>query len=197
MRIVPEISDVIDLVKELYNYFSNSTPRHEIFINAQKELDLPVLELERNIETRWFYYLKALQKIELRYEAILVALDVIVESNSGDTSIAIGLNSKITKFQFILLSTVLTVLSKTNALSKHLQFRTQTLQQATSLIKATFTSLESLRNVDTEYENIFAKATEFAERHGVDQDFNTAANASGRQPAEPDRSSEGAKFPEN
>ena len=90
---------------------------------------------------------------------VCMPLDVIVESNSGDTSIAIGLKSKITKFQFIMsLFTVLTVLSKTNALSEHLQVKTQTLQQATSLIKATFTSLESLRNVDTEYENIFAKA---------------------------------------
>ena len=55
MRCIPELSDFFDTVQKLYDFISNSNPRHELFIKVQIELGLKTLELERTVVTRWFY----------------------------------------------------------------------------------------------------------------------------------------------
>ena len=52
------------------------------------------------------------------------------------------------------------------------------LQQATSLIKGTYAALESLRNDEKEYENIFKNARTFAEQHDVVEDFEMVRHTS-------------------
>ena len=66
LRCVPQLSDLFDIVQELYVFFSNSAPRHEVFRKAQIELGLSVIELERTVTTRWFYYYRSITKIRLR-----------------------------------------------------------------------------------------------------------------------------------
>jgi len=55
IRDIPEFVDVFSKVQSVYVFLTVSSPRHELFIHAQKESGLEVLELERLVETRWYY----------------------------------------------------------------------------------------------------------------------------------------------
>ena len=53
--------------------FCNASPRNELFIEVQKNLGLTVMELERTVATRWFYFHRSILKIKMRFEALIVS----------------------------------------------------------------------------------------------------------------------------
>jgi len=59
-----EVQDFFSILKTLNNFISNSATRHELFVEAQQRLQQPVLQLERTVPTRWFYWYSAVKKLK-------------------------------------------------------------------------------------------------------------------------------------
>ena len=55
LKSIPELVDLFNVILTLYTFISNSNTRHELFVQAQKEL-------ERSVKTRWFYWFQSIQK---------------------------------------------------------------------------------------------------------------------------------------
>jgi hypothetical protein len=169
LQSLPELIDFFDVLKNIYTFISNSNTRHELFVHAQKELSQQVLELERTVPTRWFYWYNSIQKVKLRFEAILTVLD-ISSRNLADkgTAEAIGLKNKMHSFQFVM-SMLLAekILSTTNPLSQQLQTKDLNIVKAVELITSTQNSLTSMRS-DSEYNELYAKAEQLSVKLNID-----------------------------
>lgn len=148
IKFVPEISDLFGKVQAIYVFLSNSSPRHELFIKAQKEDGLSVLELERLVETRWYYWYRSVRKIKLRITTIAVVLESIA-NQSADSIAALeakGLLRHLSSTSFLhCLLVVEALLGKINALSEELQSNNINYLAANSLIEQTQADLESMR----------------------------------------------------
>lgn len=122
IRNIPELSDFFYVLQTLYTFIANSNTRHGMFIEAQKHLGQKVLQLERTCITRWLYWYRAVQKLALRYEAVMAVLDAAAAAHKDGSVEAAGLNAKLESYIFIVnLHIVEKVLAITFGLSEQLQ----------------------------------------------------------------------------
>ncbi|XP_050545101.1 zinc finger MYM-type protein 1-like [Daktulosphaira vitifoliae] len=99
---VPFIVNFFNTVQEIYKFLMNGQTRYELFIEAQKDHNLPVLHLERLVGTRWAYWYRSISKINLRYTEIIEVLSILIKE--GDqTARATGILNEISKFSFIIM----------------------------------------------------------------------------------------------
>ena len=146
LKSVPVVVEALSIVQALYNFIVNSNTRHELFLKAQDELNQNRLELERSCPTRWFYWLRAVQKVLQRYEAILVVLEACSNTPSTSAHEAAGYKVKLESFQFIFTLNLLErLLSITQCLSLELQKQKQNIIDASHLISSTGERLLKLR----------------------------------------------------
>ena len=165
---INEFAEFFSTIQTLYNFISNSNLRHELFVKAQKELGNQVLELERTVATRWFYWYKSIYKIRARYEAILVVLNSLAESSNEASMEASGLKSRMESWRFIVCLFVAEKLFlQTNCLSEQLQEKGISIVRAVDLISTTKTNLTNMRS-DREYEMLYDEAQEFAKNLEID-----------------------------
>lgn len=170
---LPLLNDFFDTVKMVYSFISVSNTRHSLFIASQKELHQKVLELERNVPTRWLYWFKSIQKIILRFESVLAVLLITINSNDKAHLEAENLKNRIEKPSFIFCLHMLhDLLSVTNSLSEQLQSKDIIICSTNALIKTTFLMLKQCRD-DTKFKIIFNKSRDFAELCGIRFDETT------------------------
>lgn len=163
-----DFADFFSTIQTLYNFISNSNSRHELFVKSQKELGNKVLELERTVMTRWFYWYRSIYKIRVRYEAILAVLNFLSESSNETSVEASGLKSRVESWRFILCLFVAEKLfMQTNCLSEQLQEKGISIVRAVDLITTTMINLVNMRT-DREYEKLYDEAQEFARKLGID-----------------------------
>lgn len=160
---IPELKDFFNTAKNLYNFLTHSNTRHTLFVDAQKELGQNVLELERNVPTRWLYWYKSLNKIYLRFEAILTVLETIALLKEKDAQIeAKVLRKCVEKPKFIFLLVLLKdLLGITNSLSMQLQNQSLSLFNVNSLISSTGELLSRKKNEES-FDTVMQSACKFA-----------------------------------
>ena len=80
--------DIPELVKALHGFFKKSTIRREQFADDLIDLDLPVLNFLRHVDTRWLSLLPAAVRVDKNWEAIeIYFLRTLPElASSGDTN---------------------------------------------------------------------------------------------------------------
>lgn len=162
-----ELANFFSTIQTLYNFISNSNSRHELFVKSQKELGLQVLELERTVATRWFYWYRSIYKIRVRYEAILAVLDSLSESTNEASMEASGLKLRMESWRFIFCLFVAEKLFiQTNCLSEQLQEKGISIVRTVDLIRSTKTNLANMR-ADSEYDKLYDEAQEFARKLGI------------------------------
>jgi hypothetical protein len=100
---IPEIVDMFSIIQSVYVFLSVSGPRHELFVQAQIEDNIEVLELERLVETRWSYWYRSVRKIKLRIETIVNVLEAIAlqKADRLATAEAQGLRKRIHSISFL------------------------------------------------------------------------------------------------
>uniref|UniRef100_A0A6P7H1B5 Uncharacterized protein LOC114345669 n=1 Tax=Diabrotica virgifera virgifera TaxID=50390 RepID=A0A6P7H1B5_DIAVI len=157
------VNDFFSTVQTLYQFISNSTIRHELFIKIQQRMNKPVLNLERTVPTRWFYWLNAVSKIRKTYQAILAVLD----EGKKDMAESIGIKAQIMQKIFIfLLCAKEKILGIPYCLSQQLQAEELDLAAAVHLIKSTKEELQKSRTDDT-YREVLEKAKSLADSSGI------------------------------
>lgn len=115
-----------------------------MFDMSQKELGLPVFELEGLVDTRWSYWYSSLQKIVLCINYIADTLNCLrnQQSDKVSSSEAQGLYTEVISIEFIaILYAMEKVLGKVDYLSKELQNPKLNIQSACSLIESVEKSL--------------------------------------------------------
>ena len=144
---IKEADEFFCTIKSLYNYISNSNTRNQMFLKAQQKLGQTALVLERTVETRWFYWFQAIQKVKLRFEAILITLETI-EKISRDAE-AIGLLKQIKAPSFLFkLIAFEHLLGITFNLSQQLQAQELDFSRVNILIETTWLKLIEARTDD-------------------------------------------------
>lgn len=170
LALVDTLDDIIKtrdffiVVQNLYNYIANSSPRHEKLVAVQQRLGQKVLNLERTVPTRWFYWFRSIQKIKKRYAAILEVL----QDESNNSAEAVGLQAQVTKPVFIFyLHAMETLLGTTYNLSEQLQAENLDICSAISLLDATRSALENARSEET-FESILGTSKQLATTCGFE-----------------------------
>ena len=131
-------------------------------MDAQTHLKQKVLQLERSSDTRWLYWYRAVNKIKLRYEAILATLDATAQSHRDGSAEALGLKTHMERFSFIMqLHAIEKILGVTYTLSEQLQERGIAINKATGLIRSVKQQLERNRS-QSEWESTVKNAKAFA-----------------------------------
>lgn len=112
-------------------------------------LQQAIHDLKKLSDTRWSCRVEAVEAIYNTYPALLQALEEIEASdcNAITASEANGLYDKITKFEFLLSTTIWEkVLNTINVLSKYLQSSSIDVTTAAALICSTVRSIKNTRN---------------------------------------------------
>lgn len=158
-----EVKDFFSTVQTLYHFISNSATRHELFVEIQQRMNKPVLNLERTVPTRWFYWFNAVMKVLKTYQAILGVLD----EGKKDRAESIGIKAQIMQENFIfLLCTMEKILGITYCLSQQLQAEELDLAAAVHLIKSTEEELKKSKT-DATYLEVLEKAKSLAASSGI------------------------------
>ncbi|XP_065565930.1 zinc finger MYM-type protein 1-like [Artemia franciscana] len=160
---VGTVGSFFSLVQTLYTIISNSSTRHQLFVEAQKAAELPVLELERSASTRWSYWYRSISNVRLQYECILAVLSAVSEGAHGEARAeAAGLQKKMESFLVIFqLHYIEAIMRAKNSLSQQLQAVDLVISRSCTLIQATRSELTDLRS-DASSVLLFEKAKEFA-----------------------------------
>lgn len=149
---IPEIVDMFSIIQSVYVFLSVSGPRHELFVQAQIEENVQVLELERLVETRWSYWYRSVRKIKLRIQAIVNVLEAIALQTADKLAQAEaeGLRKRIHSISFLrCLLVAEKILGAVDSLSKELQNPSVDYLSTESLIQSTKEDLMSFRSTDT------------------------------------------------
>lgn len=128
------------------------------------------LKLRNLSKTRWIYRYESIEAIWRSFEAIKDALAVI-ESMKCDTTTtrkASSLLKKILDFNFVFaIMFMRLVMTKTQILTTEMQKPELNILDALTLIDATVTSLEKIRNSEDEMNNQIQSSVEFAKSLGL------------------------------
>lgn len=139
------VDNFFNTIQELYKFLMNGQIRYELFVKAQSDKNLPILHLERLVETRWAYWYSSLNKINSRYTEIIEVLTIL--SKKGDqTARASGILTEISTFSFIITICAMESLLKViHCASTELQDSNIILPVAIDLINVTRHSLSEMR----------------------------------------------------
>lgn len=158
LGVVEEAKDFFSTLQTIYCFISNSSPQHELFLEAQRKLKQPILSLERLVPTRWFYWFSAVSKILKTFKAILVVLD----EGTKDRAESVGIRTQMEQQCFIFrLCAMELILGITYSLFQQLQSQDLDLMAAGCLIKSTKVELVRIRR-DEKYEELVEKAKSLA-----------------------------------
>lgn len=143
---IPFIVNFFNTEQEIYKFLMNGQIRYELFIKAQKDHNLPVLHLERLVDTRWAYWYSSFSKINSRYTKIIEVLSILCKE--GDqTARATGFLNEMSKFSFIIMMIGMKSLLKViYCTSTELQNSSNILPVAIDLIKCTRQSLNEMQS---------------------------------------------------
>lgn len=166
----PVISDMFNILEELYVFFSASNKRHQILKNQLEELE-NALSLKNLSKTRWTARAESLQAVNIAYEKITAALHDIENHPNIDRVTkgkAYGLSKRILSFDFICcLMFLKTVLYKLKIITELMESSNLNIIDSISEIEGTITSLSKIRNSDNELNNLIESAKKFSQKNGI------------------------------
>jgi hypothetical protein len=166
-----EVKNTFDLLEELYVFFSGHK-RNAVFLNAQSESSKR--QLKRVSSTRWVSKESAVETTIVCFEAILEALDTLLEtaSDSATRTSATGLSKRVRDFEFIVILLILRdIFNIAGPVSKQLQGISLDLSIASQVIKSCrekFFELRADGNMKNSWKTVLENAKAFASRFGID-----------------------------
>ncbi|KAL4091374.1 hypothetical protein QTP88_026073 [Uroleucon formosanum] len=163
---IPHLCNFFNTIQNLYKFLMNGQTRYELFVRAQKDKQIPVIHLERLVETRWAYWYKSIQKVNMRFTEILEILSIL--SHQGDqTARAIGILNEISNISFIKTSHAMEILLQTiHCASVELQDASIIQSSAVNLLQNTKQNIQKMRS-DTFWDKINNSAKLVAEKNEI------------------------------
>ncbi|CAI6345368.1 unnamed protein product [Macrosiphum euphorbiae] len=163
---IPHLCNFFNTIQNLYKFLMNGQIRYELFVRAQKDKQIPVIHLERLVETRWAYWYKSIQKVNMRFTEILEVLSIL--SHQGDqTARAIGILKEFSNISFIKTSHAMEILLQTiHCASVELQGASIIQSSAVNLLQNTKQNIQKMRN-DTFWDKINNSAKLVAEKNEI------------------------------
>lgn len=181
LKNISELSEFFSVVQRLYAFISCSNTRHELFVESQRISGQKVLELERTVQTRWFYAVRSISKVKARFDCIVAVLAAVSDSSNGEAACeAKGLLDKINSASFVsTLHIMEKVLVIVNCLSEQLQSGSLLIYKALALISGTYETLQKLRN-DNEWNNLSKNISEFLALNDIQESKSPQSKTSAR-----------------
>ncbi|KAL4098026.1 hypothetical protein QTP88_022700 [Uroleucon formosanum] len=163
---IPYLCNFFNTIQNLYKSLINGQTRYKLFVRAQKDKQIPVIYLERLVETRWPYWYKSIQKVNMRFIEILEVLSIL--SHQGDqTARAIGILNEISNISFIKISHAMEILLQTiHCASVELQGASIIQSSAVNLLQNKNRNIQKMRS-DTFWDKINNSAKLVAEKNEI------------------------------
>ena len=152
-------------IQKLYNFFTNSQPRHSALEDAFAELNLSPIALHKQCETRWYCKQDAVKSVKDAYPALLLALENLekTERNKVAHSDIKGLLTAISNVEFLVMLEIwLEILTDIRSLSEYLQKKSMDLMTASNSVKSVLTTLHNNRN-EVHFNELLDKAKTVAD----------------------------------
>jgi hypothetical protein len=160
------LSDAIASVQELNTIVRASAKRLAIFQQVQASLAPDAPSLKPLCPTRWTARFGAFQAVDQNLAAILAALTIIADENTGPTAVkARGLLRHIQTFDFIFgLQIALILFDITEGLSRSLQSESLDIGEALNSAELVTNSLQRKRN---DFLQVFQKSSDICNSHDI------------------------------
>ena len=158
-----------DLLEDLYVFFSRSCKRDTVLREHIKQVE-NALKLRNLSKTRWVYRSESIEAVWSSFEAIRNALaEVAQKDNDALTrSKSASLRKKMAKFDFIFaLMFMRLIMRMTKILTVQRQKPELNILDGLTMIDQTVTSLERIRNTESELNDQINASVEFAEKLGT------------------------------
>lgn len=160
-----EATSFFSTLQELYNFFTASTHRWQIFVSVNK--DKKFLTLKTLSKTRWSARHDACEALSKQFPDIIKALNQIASDpneKSVTKSEARGLVQKLNKFETAILAKLWTsILGRFNVVNKKLQSINIDLASVVSLYNSLTEFLKTLRTDFSSFENLAKSCSDIQE----------------------------------
>jgi len=173
------ISSMIDILENIYVFFSSSTKRYGLLNSHMSEIE-NTLRLRNLSKTRWTARAESIKSVWSSLEAISKCLlEIHLSNNMFDRNTrtkALGLRKKILSFDFLVsLSFMKNIMYKLKILTETLETENLSLVDAAYLIDTSIKSLEDINCDTNSMDNLIESASLFAKKLEVDSmsDFKT------------------------
>ncbi|KAL4107179.1 hypothetical protein QTP88_017562 [Uroleucon formosanum] len=163
---IPHLCNFFNTIQNLHKFLMNGQTRYELFVRAQKDKQIPVIHLERLVETRWAYWYKSIQEVNMRFIEILKVLSIL--RHQGDqTARAIGILNEFSNISFIKTSHAMEILLQTiHCASVELQGASIIQSLVVNLLQNTKQNIQKLRS-DTFWDKINNSAKLVTEKNEI------------------------------
>lgn len=166
------ISNMVDILENIYVFFSSSTKRYGLLNTFMSEVENS-LHLRNLSKTHWTARAESVKAVWSSLEAISNCLqDIQLLTNGFDRNTrtkALGLRKKILSFDFIVsLSFMKNIMYKLKVLTETLESENLSLVDAAILIDSTITSLEDINSNTKSMDNLIESSSIFAKVLEVD-----------------------------
>ena len=171
-----------DLLEDLYVFFSRSCKRDTVLREHIKQVE-NALKLRNLSKTRWVYRSESIEAVWSSFEAIRNALAEVAEKDNDalTRSKSASLRKKMAKFDFIFaLMFMRLIMRMTKILTVQMQKPELNILDGLTMIDQTVTSLERIRNTESELNDQINASVEFAEKLGTNP-VDEFAKTSGRR----------------
>jgi hypothetical protein len=164
-------SSMFSILQLLYSFFSSSTKRTEALAKAQESIE-GALKLRNLSQTRWIARSESIDSVWISFESIVALLTKIIDkelkSDKSTQDQAKSLLKKMKKYDFIFsLATMRFIMRHCKVLVVQLQDEGLNLLDALTLVSATTSALEKIRNT-VDVDNQVRAASEMARQFGCD-----------------------------
>lgn len=162
--------DFFGTIQLIYNFIESSCTRHRTLEKVSNSANIKLKTLKSLSNTRWVCCAESVSTVKSDYRPILIAIKEICDATKQPDvrAKALGLNHQMKTFDFIfaqqMLHPILTLILK---VSIALQNSNLDLITAVSLIKSLKLSLESLKNDEDKFTNIYNKTLEMCKENNI------------------------------
>jgi len=157
-------------IQVIYSFVEGSCTRHAVLEKIASTINIKLKTLKSVSTTRWACRAEAVSAIKKNYAALLIAIAEICDNTrQADVSVkGFGIINQMKTFEFIFSMQMLDpILNLVLKVSTYLQSPDLNLLTAVNLVTSLKHSLLSLRNTESEFQNIFKESVNMCEIYDI------------------------------
>lgn len=157
-------------IQLIYNFIEGSCVRHAVLEKIANSVNLKLKTLKSVSTTRWACHYEAVSAIKVNYSALLTAINKISECTKQDDIRAkgFGIIYQMKTFEFVFALEMLEpILCSILKVSTYLQKSDINLLTAVQLTESLKRTLETMRNSESNFDNIYQKVFKLCEDNQI------------------------------
>lgn len=162
--------DFFGNIQLIHNFIESSCIRHAVLEKIANSMNLKLKTLKSVSTTRWACRYEAVSAVKVNYSALLTAINEISESTrqSDIRAKGLGIIYQMKTFEFVFALEMLSpILCSILKVSEYLQKSDINLLTAVQLVESLKNTLETMRNTESNFDNIYKKVIKLCEDNQI------------------------------